>query len=213
MPIFQSLVDCECPLFPVDGIPSQTDHFTRSQPGIQNESILIKIVGTLGRLQKLLLLLDREEMDIVHRSDRLGISYTVHWVRVNHVVHLGRLEHGPHGDIGLADGGTGVILFHAVQNDLAMHRLYIGEPHIPHNRLDVMLIAISVIPLGVGRQSLKKLCLPKLKPLIHRHIGRGDRLSMLILVACLFQPIPRLGKRVKVVLHALSALGHKPRII
>ena len=213
VPILQGLVDGECPFFPIDGLPSQTDHFAGTQPGVQYKGVLIEVVRALGRLQKPLLFLNRKEMDIVHRSNRFGVPYAIHRMRVNHVVHLGRFEHGSHGNIGLSDGGTGVVLLHTVQHDFAVHRFHISEPHIPHDSLNVMHIAIPVISLCVGGQSLEKFCLPKFKPFIHCHIRSGDRFSVLILITGLFQPISCLGKRIKVVLHTLSTLGHKPRIV
>ncbi len=61
--------------------------------------------------------------------------------------------------------------------------------------------------------SVEKLSVPKLKPLVYRHIRRGERFTMLVLVAGVFQPISRLWQGGKIASLAFSAFTYKPCVV
>ena len=71
-------------------------------------------MGTLSVLKKLLLLVDRQEVNIVHRSYRFGVAYTIHWVLGNHIIHQRGSEHCAHCDVCLPDCSSGVLCFHPI---------------------------------------------------------------------------------------------------
>ena len=50
VPKLERLVDGQCPIFPVDSIPGQSNHFTGTKSCFQDQSVLIVVVRPLGDL-------------------------------------------------------------------------------------------------------------------------------------------------------------------
>ena len=50
VPKLKRLVDCQCPIFPVDSIPGQSNQFSGTKSCFQDQSVLIVVVRPLGDL-------------------------------------------------------------------------------------------------------------------------------------------------------------------
>ena len=56
VPKLERLVDGQCPIFPVDSIPGQSNQLSGTKSCFQDQSVLIVVVRSLGDLQELFLL-------------------------------------------------------------------------------------------------------------------------------------------------------------
>ena len=121
-------------------------------------------------------------------------------------------EHGPHGDIRLANGGACVGSVHVGQNLLAVHGLDVGHLHFPDDGLHIPNIPLIVIPPGVGGQIADQIGVPVVEPVIHGHNGRlcCNLSAVAVLILRIGKPVPCLWERREVFLHPFPALVCKP---
>lgn len=94
-----------------------------------------------------------------------------------------------------------------------MHRFYIGNQHLPDDRLNIADIAFPVISERVGSQIPDNIFNPEFKPFIHCRIGSDKHIVMLIGVLCVLNPVSRFGQRLKILLMPLPGLINKSRAI
>lgn len=125
MTIFQRLTDGQSAPLPINRIPRQPNHLRSAQSRFQQQNILPIVVGTLSNFQKLRLLVNRQEMNIIWRAKRLIHLYAFQRMLDNHVVDQCGLKHRSDCDVRLTDSRACIMCFHAVKYSLTVHRLHI----------------------------------------------------------------------------------------
>lgn len=140
---------------------------------------------------------------------RNGISHTVQGMLGNQVIHHGRFEHRPHGDVCLLNRRPGIAVLHAVQDQLTVHGLDIGQQHTTDNRLDILNIPPTVIPTGVGSQIADNMLNPVCKPFVHHHIRRNKHMVVLVGIPGVFRPVAGFRKDEKLFLVPFAAPIYK----
>ena len=205
--VLQTFIDGKSTLLPVDGIPSQTNQFTRAQPGFQQQCILPVVVRILGYGKEALLFLDGKVANIVHCTDRLVIAHAIHRMFGDNIVHHSRFEHGTHSNVSLTDCRTGVSTFHAVQNDLAVHRLYVAHAHGSNQRLNISLIAFRIVADAVRGKVTDDVRDPVVKPVVYGHVRVAGNDAMTQFVFRIGKPILGFGQRLEIFFSPLPVFG------
>lgn len=152
VPVFQSLVDRQSPLFPIYGIPSQSNQLGSPQSGFQQQQVLPVIVRLPRNFHKLFLLIHCQEFNVINSPNRFGIPHTVHRVLYENVVHHSRPKHRSHCNVGLADRRAGIFEFHPVQDRFAVHGLDIAYAHGTYHRANVDPVSFLIITSGIESQ-------------------------------------------------------------
>ena len=82
IPELQCLIDGKCLFIPINTIPCQTNQFAGAKSSLENQSVLIIVIGLPRGGQKCILFFDRQKLNIIGSPDRLckpNTSMTVSW--------------------------------------------------------------------------------------------------------------------------------------
>ena len=164
-------------------------------------------MGIFCYVEETLLFLNGKVADIVHCTDRLVIAHAIHRMFDDNIVHHSRFEHGTHGNVSLADRRTGVGAFHAVQNDLAVHRLYVAHAHGSNHRLNISLIAFCVVADAVRRTVTDDVRDPVVKPIVYGHVRVAGDDAMTQFVFRIGKPILGFGQRLEIFFSPFPVFG------
>ena len=72
--ILQGFIDRQRPILKIYRIPRQSDHLAGTQAGFKDQRVLIVVVGTFRNFKKSDLLIPRQKVNVVRRSDRLCVT-------------------------------------------------------------------------------------------------------------------------------------------
>ena len=125
----------------------------------------------------------------------------------DNIVHHSRFEHGTHSNVSLTDCRTGVSTFHAVQNDLAVHRLYVAHAHGSNQRLNISLIAFRIVADAVRGKVTDDVRDPVVKPVVYGHVRVAGNDAMTQFVFRISKPILGFGQRLEIFFSPLPVFG------
>ena len=188
---FQRFIHRQRTFLPVNAVPGKSDHFSHTQPCLQDQRKLMIVVRVFCRLQKGFLLIHREIFDIICRFHWLGVFYSIHRMSGKDIIVHSCAKHRSHRNVRLPDRTAGISLIHTVENQLAVHGLHIRDLQLSDHRPDIVLIPLPVIAYRIRCQIRDDIANPEIEPVLNRHlrIRNHHGVCVFIFVPGILQPV------------------------